>query len=158
MMKNKKPRKTKWILLFTLIAIVGILLIVALSNCDIFDVGIVPSEITMLIFVFLTLMPVLFLILFITWIIDAKKSKKAPPVSVVRAANGTLPNGIATMSGAKAVSGANVVSGANAVSGANPTLAHHMKLSAPAVSKEKNKMVNEGGSRFCMLSRISNIV
>ena len=127
-------------------AIVGILLTVALSTGKVFDVGIVPSEIVTLIFVFLTLLPVLLLILFVAWIIDEKNSRKGQPVSVISAGNITLGNGGA------AVSGARVVSGAHAVSGAAPALATHM--AAPA--SEKGKEANDGTSRFCMLSRIDS--
>ena len=145
-MKNKKPKQLKWILLFTAMAIVGILLTVALSTGKVFDVGIVPSEIVTLIFVFLTLLPVLLLILFVAWIIDEKNSRKGQPVSVISAGNITLQNGGAAVSGARAVSGA------HAVSGAAPALATHM--AAPA--SENGKEANDGTSRFCMLSRIDS--
>ena len=144
-MKNKKPKQLKWILLFAAIAIVGTFLTIALATGTIFDIGIVPSEIVTLIFVFLTLLPVLLLILFIAWIIDDKSSKNPSPVSVISAEN------VALVDDVKAVSGARAVSGAHAVSGANPTLAVPM---AQAASNNKNAEANDGSSRFCMLSRI----
>ena len=151
-MKIKKPKQLKWILLFTAIAIVGVLLTIALSTGKIFDVGIVPSETVMLIFVFLTLMPVLLLILFIAWIVDEKTTKKNPPTSIIQVDNITVPTDVRT------VSGAQVVSGAHAVSGATPTLAGAMAQTTamPSVvaTPDGKTKTNNGSSRFCMLSRI----
>ena len=154
-MKNKKPKQLKWVLLFTAIAIVGLLLTIALASGKIFKIGIVPSETVMLIFVFLTLLPVLLLILFVAWIIDEKTSRKAPPVSVVTASSFTFTEDV------KSVSGAHAVSGAQAVSGAHPTLAPHMTESpAPSLGSAspvvKSRTASDGTSRFCMLSRIDS--
>ena len=144
-MKNKKPTQLKWIILFTAIAIVGTFLTIALATGNVFDVGIVPSEIVTLIFIFLSLMPVLLLVLFVAWIIDEKNSKKSPPVSVINTANIMLPTNVA------AVSGAHAVSGARAVSGAAPTLAAHM---TPGTAEGGDTKPSDGASRFCMLSRL----
>lgn len=149
-MKNKKPKQLKWILLFTAIAIVGTLLTIALATGNVFDVGIVPSETVTLIFVFLTLLPVLLLVLFIAWIVDEKTSKKtAPSISVINAGNITIPLDKGAVSGARAVSGA------HAVSGANPSLASPLGGEI-ATADGKKKSSDDGSSRFCMLSRIDS--
>ena len=147
-MKSKQPKQLKWVLLFTAIAIVGTLLTIAISTGSIFDVGIFPSETVTLIFVFLTILPVLLIVLFVAWIIDEKNSKKAAPVSIVNASNIVLPIESDPVSGARAVSGA------HAVSGHSPTLASHMPPPTPAT--EKSTVTNDGASRFCMLSKIDS--
>ena len=148
-MKIKKPKQLKWILLFTAIGLVGILLTVALATGKIFDVGIVPSEIVTLTFVFLTLLPVLLIILFVAWIVDEKSPKKPTAVSVISPGN-------ITFADSKDVSGAKAVSGAHAVSGANPTMATHLAGVAAAAPGSKTETKNDGTSRFCMLSRIDS--
>ena len=82
-MNNKKPKQLKFIILFSLIALVGIMLTVALASGNAIKVGIVPSEIVTVIFTFLILLPVLFVILFVAWMIDKKSPKNADFASVV---------------------------------------------------------------------------
>ena len=151
-------------LLFALLAITSIFLVIALSTENILDIAIVPSETMVLTWVFLTLLPVLLLVLFLAWIIDGNVEKKALPVSVLSAANITFSSNTNTEHGAHAVSGAHVVSGAHAVSGANPTLAHQMKqndntalaTNSPSSgdSEGKGEVAQESVTRFCMLSRM----
>ena len=149
-MKNSKAKQIKWIVVFSLIAIVGILLTVALVNGGLFDMGIIPSEAVTLIFVFLILLPVLLIILFVAWIIDKNNSKKAPPaVSYVNAAS-------VAIAPASAVSGAHVVSGAAAVSGPMPTLAMAPAAMPTGAITEGTEEDEDGKRRFCMLSRIDD--
>ena len=146
-MKNSKSKQIKWIVVFSLIAIVGILLTVALLNGGLLDMGIIPSEAMTLIFVFLILLPVLLIILFVAWMIDKSNSKKTPAVSYVNAASVAIAAPVSQ--GAVSVP---MVAGTVA-----PPLAMATGASAPAVGiAEEGEEDEDGRRRFCMLSRIDD--
>ena len=147
----------KWVLLFTAIAIVGVLLAVALSSGNAFDIGIVPSETVTLIFVFLILLPVLLLVLFIAWIIDEKTAKKPIPVSVISAGAITVPAAVPAVSEtavANAVSQISAPAPQAPLASTSPAVSTASPVTAAPQTVSSNTVRAAGGERFCMLSRI----
>ena len=79
-MKNKKKKQSKKILLISLLVLAAAILAVALMNAssisEIFEFGIIPSEIMIMVMVFLFVIPVMLIIIIIAWIKDRQKSKE----------------------------------------------------------------------------------
>ena len=145
-MKKKQHKKKNLILLLVLFMIVEVLLTITLLNGALDDIYAIPQEILTIICVFLILLPILILILFLAWLFD-KKFGKNKTVSYVT-------------SQSFAVSDTSEESVSNR---AIPTQQDHTEgalIHAQSPIPEKNDEVEaedvleEGASRFCMLSII----
>ena len=120
---NKRKRIILSILLVVLV-VVGILLVVALSNSDLFQRGVLQSPIMRIILVFLLLLPVLVILLVLAWLFERKKAATAAP-QVIRI---------------------------NAASVCGATGSSTAVTAAPSQSPDGEE--EERVPRFCMLSRI----
>ena len=73
MIKNNKKKFIKWIIVISVLAVVSILLILALSSAQIFESTVIRSETTSVIVVFAILLPILLLLLLTVHLVDRKR-------------------------------------------------------------------------------------